>query len=231
METQEVIFRLVIAILLSGFIGFDREYKNRPAGIRTYILVCVGATIIAMTQTQLNLNTIAFAQAHPDLIGILQADASRLTAQVVSGIGFLGAGTIIVTKDKSILGLTTAASLWAVAGVGIAIGMGFYLISIIGTMTILAVLTFLKKLIKIPTLKKIELRFVHKQETKTYIANYFEAQKIKIEDVAFKVDIHNNRRIYTNLYQIELPMGLSYSDIVEDFSYHDNMVRVRLLEV
>lgn len=230
MTTAEIWIRLIVSVLISGLVGFDREYKNRPAGLRTHILVCLGATLVAMVQKEISHEAIMFATNNPALSHVVKTDEARLVAQVISGIGFLGAGTIIVT-NHSIKGLTTAASLWAVACLGISTGMGFYKISLIGTFLIMIVLTFLNKWINIPTLKKIEVSYVHKQESKEFIADYFSEQRILIRDVNFDVEIKDDRRIYTNVYTIETPRGLSFARIVEDLSMHQNMMRVRLLSI
>ncbi|BAK20843.1 MgtC family protein [Melissococcus plutonius ATCC 35311] len=141
MTMHEIILRLVLASFVAGIIGFDREFKNRPAGIRTYILVCLGATIVAMIQEQIAIDSLKVSLAHPKTLEVIRSDPARLIAQVVSGIGFLGAGTIVVTKH-SVSGLTTAASIWAVAGIGLAIGMGYYKIAIAGFIAITLILTF-----------------------------------------------------------------------------------------
>ena len=107
--------------------------KNRPAGLRTYMLVYVGACIVMLT----NQYVVQMTNT---------GDPTRLAAQVVSGIGFLGAGTIIVTRRNQIKGLTTAAGLWASAGVGIAIGIGFYEVALIGSFAIFFVMTMLQKM-------------------------------------------------------------------------------------
>ena len=129
LSIPEIILRLGLSMVLGGAIGFERQYKSRPAGLRTHILVCMGACVIALIQVEIASGAMRDALNHPDLAGVIRSDEARLIAQVVSGVGFLGAGTIIVTK-RSVTGLTTAASLWAIAGLGIAIGMGFYAISI-----------------------------------------------------------------------------------------------------
>ncbi|MBR3057635.1 MAG: MgtC/SapB family protein [Clostridiales bacterium] len=113
--------RLLMAVLLGGLIGLERSYKNRPAGFRTHILVCLGATIASMTGIYLYLNL------H------LPTDISRLGGQVVSGLGFIGGGTIIVINNHKIKGLTTAAGLWACGIIGLAVGAGFYEGAILGT--------------------------------------------------------------------------------------------------
>lgn len=111
----EIILRLGIALLFGGAIGFERQYKNRPAGMRTHILVCIGACIIALIKVEIASKAMRDVLEYPELVGTIRSDEARLIAQVVSGVGFLGAGTIIVTK-QSVTGLTTAASLWAIAG-------------------------------------------------------------------------------------------------------------------
>lgn len=141
-----IIIRLLLATLIAGIIGSDREYKNRPAGMRTHILVCIGACVIAMIQQEIAAQNVQFALAHSAISTTIRSDQARLIAQVVSGIGFLGAGTIIVTRHK-IQGLTTAASLWATAGLGLAIGMGYYQIAVISAVFVIFVIVFLKKII------------------------------------------------------------------------------------
>ncbi|MBO4746909.1 MAG: MgtC/SapB family protein [Clostridiales bacterium] len=119
------IIRLFLAVLLGGAIGIERSYKNRPAGFRTHILVCIGAAIASMTGIYLYLNM------------KLPTDISRLGAQVVSGLGFIGGGTIIVVNNRRIKGLTTAAGLWACGIIGLAIGAGFYEGAILATVLVL----------------------------------------------------------------------------------------------
>lgn len=176
LSIYEICLRMLLAGTFAGFIGFDREFKNRPAGIRTHILVCIGAALIAMIQKEITNTALEIARDNPDFSGVIRADEARLIAQVVSGIGFLGAGTIVVTKQV-VRGLTTAASLWTVAGLGLAIGMGNYRIAIVSFVMIMIVLTVLKRVINIPTLKKIEISFVHKTTTKEFITDYFEEKK------------------------------------------------------
>ena len=108
-----MIVRVFLAVFIGGILGLERERKNRPAGFRTYILVCLGAALVMMTNQ--------YVYHYYEL-----GDPVRMGAQVISGIGFLGAGTIIVTGRNKITGITTAASLWAAACSGLAIGIGFY---------------------------------------------------------------------------------------------------------
>ena len=111
--TLSVFVRLACAFICGGIIGIERSYKRRPAGFRTHILICIGAAITTLTSQYLYLNMHYFT------------DMARLGAQVVAGIGFIGAGTIIVTRDKRVKGLTTAAGLWAAAIIGLVCGAGY----------------------------------------------------------------------------------------------------------
>lgn len=128
-----VIFRILLSIMIGGLIGMERGLKNRPAGFRTYMMVCLGSCLIMMTNQYIYQFTGA-------------GDPMRLGAQVVSGIGFLGAGTIVVTRHNQIRGLTTAAGLWSCAGVGLALGIGFYEAAIAAAVGIYAILTFFQRI-------------------------------------------------------------------------------------
>lgn len=128
---EAVALRIVVSIILGGIIGLERGLKNRPAGLRTYMLVSVGSCLIMMTNQYTN-----------QIYGT--GDPVRMGAQVVSGIGFLGAGTIVVTKRNQIKGLTTAAGLWASAAVGLAVGIGFYEAALMGGGAVFTVLTLLQ---------------------------------------------------------------------------------------
>lgn len=130
-----VIVRFVLALICGGIIGIERELKHRPAGFRTHMLVSVGAATVCILGQYLV--EIGYA-----------TDISRLGAQVISGIGFLGAGTIIVTHKQQIKGLTTAAALWASACIGLAVGAGFYEGAIIGTLIIYLIVALLVKVNK-----------------------------------------------------------------------------------
>ena len=138
MELREVTYlaialRIVAAVIVGGLLGLERGLKNRPAGLRTYMLVCVGACVVMLTN-----------QYMVQVYGT--GDPVRMGAQVVSGIGFLGAGTIIVTRRNQIKGLTTAAGLWAAAGVGLALGVGFYEAALIGGFAVFFVMTLLQRM-------------------------------------------------------------------------------------
>lgn len=125
MTFVSVAFRLCLAMLFGGMIGMERERKRRPAGFRTYMLVCLGASL-TMLLSQYEYYMLTHAWAETMMTIGTKTDVSRFGAQVINGIGFLGAGTIIVTGRQEVKGLTTAAGLWASACMGLAIGAGFY---------------------------------------------------------------------------------------------------------
>lgn len=134
-----LVIKLLLAVILGGSIGLERGRKRRPAGFRTHILVCMGATL-AMCISRYCIETLG-----------ITVDVSRLGAQVINGIGFLGAGTIIVTRRQEVKGLTTAAGLWACACMGLAVGAGFFECAIIAFAAIILSTTLLDKIEKMIT--------------------------------------------------------------------------------
>ena len=129
----EIILRVLISVAIGGLIGLERGMKNRPAGLRTYMLVCVGACVVMLTYQY----TYQVYQV---------GDTVRMGAQVISGIGFLGAGTIVVTSRNQIKGLTTAAGLWTAGGIGLAIGIGLYEVALAASVAVFIILTVLHQL-------------------------------------------------------------------------------------
>ena len=125
MTFTSIALRMLFAVICGGAVGIEREYKRRPAGFRTHILICMGACMTTLTSQYLYLCMGYFT------------DMARLGAQVIAGIGFIGAGTIIVTRQQRVKGLTTAAGLWSTAIIGLALGAGFFEISIFATFLIL----------------------------------------------------------------------------------------------
>ncbi|GGP15379.1 MgtC/SapB family protein [Oceanobacillus neutriphilus] len=133
-----IVSRLFIALILSGLIGFEREINNHSAGFRTHILVGVGSCLMMILSI---FGFISFMEQYDNI----RFDPARIPSYVISGIGFLGAGTIIV-YGGTIKGLTTAASIWAVAGIGLVVGAGMYSVAIVTTLIILASLIFLNQI-------------------------------------------------------------------------------------
>ena len=125
----ELILRIFVAALLGGAIGLEREYRDKAAGFRTHFLVALGSALF-MLVSQFGFESILATQVNTRL------DPSRIAAQVVSGIGFIGAGTIIFQKN-AVRGLTTAAGVWVTAAIGLACGSGMYLLSVTATVLVL----------------------------------------------------------------------------------------------
>lgn len=175
---ESIAVRITVAIIVGGLIGLERGMKNRPAGLRTYMLVCVGACLIMLTNQYIYQFTGA-------------GDPMRLGAQVVSGIGFLGAGTIIVTKHNQIKGLTTAAGLWASAGVGLALGIGFYEAALTASVGIYIILSILQRW-EHRVRKKVSLLDVYVEITNTMPLNKFvhdlRTMNLQIEDIQLEPD-------------------------------------------
>ena len=133
--SNEVAIRLILALACTGIIGWERERLRKPAGFRTHILVGLGACLVMMV-------SLSMADLYP---GLQRVDPGRIAAQVVVGIGFLGAGTILRSKEGIVSGLTTAASLWVVSGIGLAVGCGFYRGAFLTTALVLVVLYFMNR--------------------------------------------------------------------------------------
>lgn len=173
-----IVVRILASIIVGGLIGLERGMKNRPAGLRTYMLVCVGACLIMLTNQYIYQFTGA-------------GDPMRLGAQVVSGIGFLGAGTIIVTKHNQIKGLTTAAGLWASAGVGLAFGIGFYEAAITAAAGIYIILAILQRW-EYRVHKKIRILEVYVELDNAVPLNQFmqsiRSLDLQIEGIQFEPD-------------------------------------------
>ncbi|MEI6831936.1 MAG: MgtC/SapB family protein [Candidatus Omnitrophota bacterium] len=129
----QMVIRLLLTLVLSGLVGFERQVHRRDAGLRTHILVALGSCLIMLT-------SLYVFDIYKDTVSL---DPARIAAGVITGIGFLGAGTII-REPKGVRGLTTAASLWVVSGIGLAVGCGFNKIAIYATVLVLIVLHFLR---------------------------------------------------------------------------------------
>lgn len=211
MELREVTYlavalRILVAMIVGGLIGMERGRKNRAAGLRTYMLVCVGSCLIMMT------NQFIF-----QVFGA--GDPVRMGAQVVSGIGFLGAGTIIVTRKSQIKGLTTAAGLWAAAGVGLAIGIGFYEAGILAAFAIFTIMTLLHRM---------DAR-VHSKGKSTEV--YFELDKtctlgdfirqaraldINVDDVQMESGFSREQETRAYIATLKTPNRRLHSDVLAD---------------
>ncbi len=223
MKIYEVVIRLLLAIVIGGLVGYEREYKNRPAGFRTHILVCIGACVISMIQLYDVEKTVDMISKNPQLASSLKADIGRIGAQVVSGVGFLGAGTIMHEKG-SVKGLTTAASLWVVACIGLAVGLGYYALSVLASICVVIVLVSLKKFeakfLDKTNLLKLDIEYTDKQGMVQKVNGYFEGKSIKIKNIEFLLEEVDGceEGCMKSLYTIVVPRHIKKSEIIKDIA-------------
>ena len=189
----DITIKLLLAALAGGLVGLEREKHGRPAGLRTNLLVAVGSCVMMIVSEAFYLKYGVF-----DAESTLRLDPSRVAAQIVTGIGFLGAG-VILKEGASVRGLTTAASLWAVAGLGMAFGMGFFSLGAIATALVLVSLTFLKKLD--PIMKKdrfltLVVTAVSRDGLIEELQEIFSARNLDVNDIRSQEDLVNNELSY-----------------------------------
>ncbi|WP_024614251.1 MgtC/SapB family protein [Clostridium sp. Ade.TY] len=235
MSISDILIRLFLAVLIGGAIGYEREFKNRPAGFRTHILVCVGATVVSLIQSHMAETAMNNILLHPELSNVIKVDYARLGAQVITGVGFLGAGTILHDRG-SIKGLTTAASIWVVACVGLAIGMGYYVIAILSGVCIVLVLGALKKFqnkfIIQPNLVKLQVSYDDKKEALEYIDDYLMRKGIKIKNIEFYIKDNDEENDYIDscLYTIEIPRSIKISNLISRLSRSNTIFSIEIIE-
>ncbi len=210
------LLRLGVAMFCGGVIGLERGRKRRPAGFRTHMLVCIGATLAMLISQYLSMMVITHWHELVSFEGQINTDASRLGAQVINGIGFLGAGTIIVTGRQEVKGLTTAAGLWASACMGLAIGAGFVEGAFFGCVLIsLTIIVFsrLERVI-VSRARNINLfvEFEHADELGKIIA-VIKAQDIRIFDVEVR---KASEKVLTQsaVFSVRLPKRMPHTKIM-----------------
>lgn len=196
-----VALRLVLAVIFGSVIGLERELHNHPAGFRTHILVCTGSALFTLVSVN------SFGNADP----------SRVAAQIVSGIGFLGAGTIL-REGATIRGLTTAASLWSVAGVGMAIGTGYYLGAILTTVLMVVVLfffSFLEQRILQRTVKVVEMTVADIPGQLGQVASRLGELGISIKSVG--ISPHSSEQVNIEL-MLKIPASLHLHEVIDSLA-------------
>lgn len=200
--------RLLLAALFGGIIGIERTTKKHAAGLRTYILVAIGACMIMLTN-------LFIVESYGS------GDIGRMGAQVISGIGFLGAGTIIITSRNRIKGLTTAAALWACAAMGLALGVGFYTLSIIGFIIIFVALTLLPIIenyfTKHTSNYEIHIEF-EKSEDLRFFINYVRERNLRIKTLEKNMAYESSGlSVYTIYLSHEREFKIQgHRDVIED---------------
>jgi len=204
------IIRLLLAGALGGIVGYEREHTKRPAGFRTHILVCAGSALVMVV------SEFAFKK----YAGFTKMDPARLGAQVISGIGFLGAGTIM-REGAGVKGLTTAASLWIVSCIGIAVGAGFYLGAILATFITFFTLIFLKKMESRLVFRKryanLYVQTVDKIEQIEKVKTALKEMKVTIKSIEFI--LNNEEKTEPILkFRINMPESTDISNIITHIS-------------
>ena len=216
-EMVEIV-RLTIAALLGGIVGLERQQRHKSAGLRTHILVSLGSCLIMLISYKL----------YAGVQGLTNADPARLAAQVVSGIGFLGAGTIM-KEGLTIKGLTTAASLWVVAGVGLAVGAGYYVGAVTTTVMSVLALTYLPRFERLygcgPSQVAIVVRSVDKPGQIGRIGSYLGTKNVAICDI--KIDEVGKNEIHISVI-LDVTDRRIIPDIVEGMKGIEGVVDVIL---
>lgn len=224
---SEILVRTALALLAGVIIGLEREISNHPAGIKTHSLVCIGSALTSMLACEMGLEVEGMARVNLDI--------SRIAAGVVTGIGFIGAGTIIKQRNSVILGLTTAATLWVTACLGLAIGMGYYLISIAAIVAVLIVVISFRfignKLKAMSGVNKIEVAFTKVNEVTNFIAEYCENKHIQIMRTDYLQSkssaTEEGDKVYRRLYVLKFPKGLMLGSVLRDWNMQDGVVTAR----
>ncbi len=214
--TVAVLVRLLFAMLCGGAIGIEREHKRRTAGFRTHILICLGAAMTTMVSQFL------FREMN------MYTDIGRLGAQVIAGIGFIGAGTIIVTKRRQVKGLTTAAGLWTCAIIGLCVGAGYYEAAVLATVIILLAEIFFSRFEYwvLDSARNINI-YVEYSGTDNLdsVIRTLKTYRVIILDLEITKSGQNSCAIF----QLQLPKKLSHDKLMTVVSTSDGIISVEEL--
>jgi putative Mg2+ transporter-C (MgtC) family protein len=220
----DAVLRLLLAILLGGAIGLERESRGRPAGLRTHILVCLGATIIMIASTRMGELTQVLSPGSR-----IQVDPGRIAAGIVTGIGFLGAGAIIRIGDL-VRGLTTAGCIWFVAALGITIGQGLYALAIMSTvfaLTVLLALTRVERRIQpivyrsIVVIAPLGQAETVEEKSRAILA----ARQIRVQDVLHRLSVAEDRAEVT--FKVSARHQLQSGDVLRAVADLEGVADVR----
>lgn len=217
--------RILLAILIGLAIGYERERRNKPAGTRTHILVCLGAALIAVMENYVEARVLAI---NTDALNTgVAVSMGRISAQVVSGIGFLGAGTIFSSRKK-IAGLTTAASLWCAGCLGLVAGMGCYALAISGCTLVLLTLTIVQRIIPATIIRQVEIQYDYRVETTGYIKAFFAAHSVDVLNVDFHSENSKNEHVYTSIYTVRMSARVNLVDLFGPLSEYEHVRAFRI---
>lgn len=209
-----LMMRMFLALLCGTVIGLERSAKNRPAGFRTHILVCLSSCVAATTGLYIY------------LVLRLPSDVSRIATQVISGLGFIGAGTIIITKKLSIKGLTTAAGLWTCGIIGLAIGSGYYEAGLIGTILVLITETFFGRLgALIQRSPEYTLELLYKEKTSIdHVLRFCKDNSMSITNI--RIQTHSEPEVAKYAAKIDLRGNAKLSMLIDSIQIMPGIVSV-----
>ena len=212
-------FRLLVSILIGGVIGYERQHSRHTAGFRTFTLICIGSTVMMLISLYI-----------PQIFeGKFVSDPGRVAAQVVTGIGFLGAGAIIQSRG-SIKGMTTAATIWMVSALGLAIGAGMFLVAVVGLVVTLFILinlaTFERKVMVEWFAKTIILTFSDLILRKKEIEEVLESYGLSIKDVFIEQDFV--QQITSINFNVFVKFTTDYTDLFEDLRKIQSVTSVKM---
>ena len=205
--------RIILAGVCGTIIGIERSNRSKSAGVRTHCIVAVGAALMMI------ISKYGFSDTTAGEFGMRGADGARIAAQVVSGIGFLGAGMIFVHKN-SITGLTTAAGIWATSGIGLAIGAGMYVLGILTMLIVVAAQVLFHRnfrWLKTPVLKTVLIDEVDAPDYQNVIVNKFKELGISVVDISAEKNIETGTRNYK--LTIEEPESVTEDEILDAVEY------------
>lgn len=215
-----VTLRMLLAVICGGIIGLERTYKRRPAGFRTHILICLGAAITTLTSQHLYLNLHYYT------------DMARLGAQVVAGIGFIGAGTIVVTRQQRVKGLTTAAGLWASAIIGLAVGAGFYEGALLATALVFFAESVLSRLEykMLDHVPEINLYMEYADKTSLEdVLHLFRENRISLQDMEITRTTGSEHHNACAIFSLRFSKGVSVEEILTRISQFDGVISIQEL--
>lgn len=215
-----VLIRLVLSFISGGLIGLEREFKRRPAGFRTHILICLGSSITTLTSQYI-------------ILGLNQyADPARLGAQVVSGIGFICAGAILITHRERVKGLTTAAGLWVTAIIGLAIGAGYFEAGLIVTAVVLFIEILLSKLeyriIDFPSQNTLYIEYKNKKNIHD-ILQYLRKNDVKVQNIEITRQGESEQRFSCAIMSVRLDKKIFLEKVVEGIQTIEGITKVEQL--
>lgn len=238
LPVADIAIRIGVALLAGVIIGFEREISHHPAGLKTHALVCIGAALSGLVTNEMALavaRDTAFSLAgNADSMGRVNLDISRIAAGVVTGIGFIGAGAIMKSKDGTIVtGITTAATLWVTACIGFAIGMGYLWMSIIVILSVFISNVTIKYLennyLSTSKLRTIDMIVTRKKNTMKDIEAYCMPRRIKIRNFEYLGEIPGlveGEMAYHLRYTVKTPSGMSFLIVLRDLAMQDNVLQV-----